>query len=142
MTVSDDCINAIKQFEGFRSTAYKCPAGVWTIGYGHTGGVTAGMTISQASATLQLRRDLSKFENFINNLDLNLNQNQFDAVVDFVFNLGSGAFLNSTLYALIKANANEQDIANQFKRWVYSNGTQLPGLVKRRNWEYNKYLQK
>jgi lysozyme len=52
MTVSEDCINAIKQFEGFRSTAYKCPAGVWTIGYGHTGGVTAGMTISQASATL------------------------------------------------------------------------------------------
>ena len=85
----------IKQFEGCRLIAYQCSAGVWTIGYGHTAGVYKGMKITQAQADAFLKQDIAKFEKYINNpsyvpFTAQLNQNQFDALVSFAFNLGQG----------------------------------------------------
>ena len=85
----------IKQYEGCRLAAYRCAAGVWTIGYGHTAGVHSGMTITQAQADAYLQQDIVKFEGYVNNpayvpITTNLNQNQFDALVSFAFNLGAG----------------------------------------------------
>lgn len=85
----------IKQFEGCRLVAYQCSAGVWTIGYGHTAGVYKGMKITQAEAEAYLLQDVAKFEKYVNNLSYvpftdQLNQNQFDALVSFAFNLGQG----------------------------------------------------
>lgn len=85
----------IKQFEGCRLIAYQCSAGVWTIGYGHTAGVYKGMKITQAQADAFLKQDIAKFEKYINNPSYvpftdKLNQNQFDALVSFAFNLGQG----------------------------------------------------
>nr|DAI37636.1 MAG TPA: Lysozyme [Bacteriophage sp.] len=86
-------LNLIKQFEGCRLTAYQCAAGVWTIGYGHTSGVKKGMTITQAQADAYLKQDCEKFEKYVNSaayvpITESLNQNQFDALVSFAFNLG------------------------------------------------------
>ena len=88
-------LNLIKQFEGCRLTAYQCSAGVWTIGYGHTAGVHKGMKITQAQANAFLKQDIAKFEKYVNNpayvpITEILNQNQFDALVSFTFNLGPG----------------------------------------------------
>ena len=85
----------IKQYEGCRLAAYRCAAGVWTIGYGHTAGVHSGMTITQAQADAYLQQDVAKFEKYVNNpayvpIMEQLNQNQFDALVSFAFNLGAG----------------------------------------------------
>ena len=85
----------IKQYEGCRLAAYRCAAGVWTIGYGHTAGVHSGMTITQAQADAYLQQDIAKFAGYVNNpayvpITANLNQNQFDALVSFAFNLGAG----------------------------------------------------
>lgn len=142
MTISNDCLQAIKKFEGFKSKAYKCPAGVWTIGYGHTSGVKPGMVISDVTATLTLKQDLAKRESFLNNLGFKLTQGQFDALIDFIFNVGTGNFIESSMYQLLKAKAKPLAVAEQFKRWVYANGNIQQGLVERRDWEYNKYLQK
>lgn len=89
----------IKQFEGCRLIAYQCSAGVWTIGYGHTAGVYKGMKITQAQADAFLKQDIAKFEKYINNPSYvpftdKLNQNQFDALVSFAFNLGQGNVKN------------------------------------------------
>lgn len=88
-------LKLIMEFEGCRLTAYQCSAGVWTIGYGHTAGVYKGMKITQAQADAFLKQDIVKFEKYINNpsyvpITETLNQNQFDALVSFTFNLGPG----------------------------------------------------
>lgn len=141
MEISYDCLKAIKRFEGFKSKAYKCPAGVWTIGYGHTSGVKKGMVVSDTTATLTLKQDLAKRESFLNQLNFRLTQGQFDALIDFIFNIGTTNFLNSQLYQLLKSKAKSIDVAKQFKRWVYAGDEVQPGLVARRDWEYNKYIQ-
>ena len=91
MKVSNDCISLIKQFEGCKLTAYKCPAGVWTIGYGHTAGVKEGMKISQAQAELYLLDDLQKYADRVNKYDpkYSWKQNEFDALVSFCYNIGN-----------------------------------------------------
>ena len=96
MKTSDNGIAFIKRHEGVRLQAYLCPAGVWTIGYGHTSSVKQGDRISQSQADTYLRADLRTAEQAINKQRLNLNQNQFDALVSFVFNVGSGNFEKST----------------------------------------------
>lgn len=126
--------------EGLRLEAYLCPAGVWTIGYGHTKGAKPGMTITRQRAEALLKEDLLTAENTVNRLYLKLNQNQFDALVSFVFNVGSGNFLRSTLLKKIQANANDPAIAAEFNKWNRGGGRVLPGLVKRRQQEAELYF--
>lgn len=121
----------IKQYEGCRLAAYRCAAGVWTIGYGHTAGVHSGMTITQAQADAYLRQDIAKFEGYVNNpayvpITANLNQNQFDALVSFAFNLGAG-----NLRKLCKGRTAAQ-IARTMPNYNKANGKVLAGLKRRR----------
>jgi lysozyme len=141
MKTSDKGIEFIKRHEGLRLKAYQCPAGVWTIGYGSTGGVRQGDVITEAQAEVKLREDLRTAENEVNRHKLNINQNQFDALVSFTFNVGSGNFRSSTLLKRIKENPNHPDIQNQFNRWIYAGGKVLPGLIKRRAEEAKLYFK-
>lgn len=138
MKTSQRGIELIKKHEGLRLAAYLCPAGIPTIGYGHTKGVKLGQVISEDEAEQFLREDLKTSEQEIDGL--NVNQNQFDALVSFVFNVGVGNFRSSTLLRRVRFNPDDRDIENQFKRWVYANGRVLQGLVKRRNDESKLYF--
>lgn len=141
MNISEAGIQLIKKFEGCSLKAYKCPAGIWTIGYGHTLKVNEGQTITKKQAEDLLKQDLRSFELTVNNLvNVPLNQNQFDALVSFCYNLGAGNLKSSTLLKLL----NKEDYiaaAEQFDRWVYAGGKKLSGLVKRRAAE-KKLFQK
>jgi len=141
MKTSDKGIEFIKRHEGLRLKAYQCPAGVWTIGYGSTGGVRPGDVITEAQAEVKLREDLRTAENEVNRHKLNINQNQFDSLVSFTFNVGSGNFRSSTLLKRIKENPNHPDIKNQFNRWIYAGGKVLHGLIKRRAEEAKLYFK-
>ena len=133
----------IKQFEGCRLTAYQCSAGVWTIGYGHTAGVHKGMKITQKKAEAYLLQDVAKFEKYINNLSYvpftaQLNQNQFDALVSFAFNLGQG-----NVKKLCTGRTMNQ-IPSAMQQYCKAAGKTLPGLQRRRKAEatlYNKRVE-
>ena len=140
MNTSPKGIALIKEFEGLRLKAYLCPGGVWTIGYGHTAGVKPGMVISEAQAEEYLKADLIAFERYLNGLGLALNQNQFDALVSFIYNVGTGNFSNSTLLRKVRANPQDNSIMDEFLRWVYSKGRVLPGLQRRRLAEMKLYF--
>lgn len=141
--ISQAGLDLIKQFEGCRLTAYQCSAGVWTIGYGHTAGVRKGMKITQAQADAYLKQDVAKFEKYVNNASYvpftdKLNQNQFDALVSFVFNLGQG-----NLMKLCKGRTINQ-VPAVMQQYCKANGKTLPGLQRRRKAEaalYNKKVQ-
>jgi lysozyme len=132
MHVSNQGLDLIKRFEGPELSAYRCPAGVWTIGYGHTGPlVREGLVISPAEAEEMLRSDLLRFEEGVAKSAGTCTQGQFDALVSFAFNLGLGALRSSTL--LKKHKAGEHRLAaREFGRWIHAGGRKLPGLVKRR----------
>ena len=140
MKTSPKGIALIKEFEGLRLKAYKCPGGVWTIGYGHTACVKPGMVISEAQAEEYLMADLIAFENYLNGLGLAINQNQFDALISFIYNVGTGNFSSSTLLRKVKANSQDNSIMDEFLRWVYSKGRVLPGLQRRRLAEMKLYF--
>ena len=132
MQISKAGLDLIKQFEGLYLKAYRCPAGVPTIGYGHTAGVAMGQTITQQQADDYLRRDVRMFERAVERLvKVPLTQGQFDALVSFAFNLGEGALAQSTLLRLLNAG-DYAGAAAQFDRWNKSGGRVLPGLVRRR----------
>lgn len=134
-------INLIKRWEGFRSKAYLCPANVWTIGYGHTKTAKAGQVISELQAKSLLIRDLAEYEQAVNELvTVPLTQNQFDALVSFAFNVGTGAFSRSTLLRVLNRGEYEK-VASQFGRWVNGGGRKLPGLVNRRREERELFLK-
>ena len=141
MNISDNGIELIKQFEGLRLEAYQCSAGVWTIGWGHTSGVKQGDKITTEQALDFLRSDLEKFENAINNLvTVKLNQNQYDALVSFVFNIGINAFKQSTMLKFL--NAGHYPLAaGQFDLWIYSSGKKTQGLINRRKKEKDLFLK-
>ena len=130
----------IKTFECYRSEAYICPAGKWTIGYGHTRGVKEGDTCTKAQADIYLQEDIQLAEKAVNAQNLRLNQFQFDALVSFVYNVGLGNFQESTLLNKIKANPKDYTaIEEEWKKWKYSNKQVLKGLVRRRAAEYELY---
>jgi lysozyme len=135
MRTGDEGIALIRYFEGCRLDAYLCPAGVWTIGYGHTKGVKEGETIDQEAAEAFLIEDLEEFEGYVTEMvEVPLSQSQFDALVSWTFNLGPGNLERSTLLA--KLNQGEYtDVPFEIKRWTRAGGVILPGLVKRRNAE-------
>ncbi len=140
MKTSNKGINLIKEFEGFRQNAYKCSAGVWTIGYGHTEGVHEFWSITKDVAEGLLKQDLVEVEEALNSLNLDFNQNQFDALVSFTFNVGVSAMKKSTLIRLAKADVNDPKIEKQFLRWDKCKGEVLAGLTKRRIAESKLYF--
>ena len=119
-------------------TAYICPAGILTIGYGHTGpDVYRGMKITAAQAEAFLAQDLQKFANIVtSSVKVRLNANQMGALVSFTFNVGGGAFNTSTLLRRLNAGENPNTVATQeMPRWNKGGGVVLPGLVRRREAE-------
>ena len=152
MKTSDKGIDFIKRHEALRLNAYLDAAGVWTIGYGHTGGVNSGDVISEKQAEEFLRADLATAERALNRTRLQLNQNQFDALVSFIFNVGVGrpkshpkgpaGFLGSTLLIKARRDVNDPTIRKEFERWVYAGGKILNGLVRRRKEEADLYFTK
>ena len=145
MKSSDLLIRKIKEFEGLSLKAYK-PVPTekfYTIGYGHYGAdVKANQVITEKEAESLLRKDLEKFEDYVNKLDVCKKQFQFDALVDFSFNLGTAALGRSTLLKYIRANKAEQYIRGEFAKWVNSGGVPLRGLKIRRQWEADRYYGK
>ena len=125
-----------ESMEGLRLTAYQDVAGVWTIGYGHTGkDVYPGLTITAEQAQIFLLDDIASAVACVNRaVNVIINQNQFDAMVDFTFNVGSGHFISSTL--LRKVNASDfVGAVEQFGAWIYAGGQVVAGLVRRRHAE-------
>ena len=142
MKTSNKGIDLIKKHEGFRSKAYRCSANVLTIGFGHTLNVKSTDVIDKAQAEVFLRQDVEFAEKEVNRHNLNINQNQFDALVSFVFNLGVGNFARSTLLRKIKSDPNDPTIRKEFERWIYAGGEILNGLVRRRKEESDLYFTK
>ncbi len=132
MHLSDSGVNLIKNFEGLRLSAYQDSARVWTIGYGHTGGVKPGDHVTQARAEELLRKDTGWAQDAVRQqVHVPLTQDQFDALTSFTFNLGAGALQSSTL--LSKLNAGDYAGAQaEFGRFVHAGGRVLQGLVRRR----------
>ena len=132
----------IKRFEGRRLTAYKDPVGIWTIGYGHTGpDVLPGMTITEETADIMLENDLAECYDCVESfVDVDLTDGQYAALCSFIFNLGCGAFKNSTLLRLLN-QGNYDGARKQFPRWVHAGGKVLEGLVKRRAAEAQMFAE-
>lgn len=145
--ISPDGIRAIQQREELRLKAYKCQAGVWTIGWGHTSGVTAGMVITQEQAQSFLAADLQPIEQFLSRESYRgLKQNQYDALASLIFNIGTLNYSRSTLRRMLKVGAPAKDCAAQFLKWKFvtdrATGEKKisQGLVNRRQAEYRQYL--
>lgn len=137
MKTSKNGIELIKKFEGCELTAYKCPAGVWTIGYGHTGAdVKEGLKIDAKKATALLKKDLEKFEKKVNayNWRYNFNQNEFDALVSFAYNIGNVDGLTKN------GKRSRGQIADSIVKYNKAGGKVLNGLVKRRKAEQALFL--
>lgn len=135
-------LEMIKEFEGFKGTAYLCPAKVWTIGYGTTKNVKQGQTVTQGQALLMLQVDVKQFESDVTSMvKVPLTQNQFDALVCFAYNVGSGNLKSSTLLKLVNAG-DFNGAAAQFGRWNKGGGQVLAGLTRRRAAEAALFLSK
>lgn len=140
MKISNTGLDLVKSFEGCRLTAYKCPAGVWTIGYGHTGkvdgkSINSGMKITSSKATELLKEDMAKFENHVEGFrnKYNWNQNQFDAMVSFAFNVGSINQLTNNGKRIIK------EISDKIPAYNKGGGKVLSGLTRRRKAEQDLF---
>jgi lysozyme len=137
MKLSEAGFTLITKFEGLRLAAYVCPAGLWTVGYGST--IFNGrrvkpndtITVEQAKAALYEHLENEVYPVITNTVKVPLNQNQFDALCSFIYNVGAGLFMQSTL--LRKLNIHDYSGASrEFKRWVYAAGKKLAGLITRR----------
>ena len=147
MKINKEGLELIKHFEGCKLEAYLCPASIFTIGYGTTryedgSKVKQGDEIQLGYAELLLREDLRKFEGDIQKyVKSTLNENQFSALVSFVYNLGARNLSISTLLKKVNKNPNDETIRGEFMKWVKANGKTLNGLVKRREAEANLYFK-
>lgn len=140
MKTSQRGINLIKQFEGLRLTAYKCPAGVYTIGYGHTRGVKRGMKITEEEASAYLAADLRNSEKAVERYDsiYHWNQNEYDALVSFTFNCGA-----TNLRSLLRnGGRNRSQIAATLPLYRKAGGKVLKGLERRRAAEKALFLER
>ncbi len=144
----DAGIEMIKTFEGFRSAPYKCPAGIPTIGYGatfYTSGKKVTMAdrpITEDEAVSLLKSMLVSFEKYVDSYCVDtINQNQFDALVSFCYNLGPANLKSSTLIKKVNANPNDPTIQAEFMKWTKAGGRQLAGLVRRREAESKLYFK-
>ena len=140
MTPSKHAEALVQKFEGFCSKSYRCPAGVLTIGYGHTRGVKQGDVCSKEQALLFLREDLQSAANTVDFLvTVPLTQGQYDALCCFIFNIGAKKFRGSTLLRKLN-NQDYKGAADEFLRWTKAGGRELSGLVKRRKAERSLFL--
>jgi lysozyme len=135
LNISQEGLDLIKKFEGCELKAYQDSVGVWTIGYGHTKGVEEGQEITQDEAEDMLASELDEYEGYIRDMvECDLEQNQFDALVAWVYNLGPTNLRSSTM--LKRLNKKDfDDVPNQIKRWDKAGGKVLAGLVRRREAE-------
>ena len=140
MNISKEGLSLIKKFEGCELEAYLFPAGVWTIGYGHTKDVKEGDKINKEEADYLLQEEMIEYESYINDfVEVPLNQNQFDALCSWVYNLGPTNLKNSTMLRVL----NEEkyaDVPQEIKRWNKAGGEVLDGLIKRREAEAKMFL--
>ena len=154
MKTSDEGLELIKQFEGLRLEPYRCSAGVLTIGYGHTHNVKHTDIITKIKAEQYLREDVAHAEDVVNSsVRVELNQHQYDALIDFVFNLGGRNFKKSTLLKKINNRKSNDEICIEFRKWDKCSITKiingqrvvvkesLPGLTKRRDAEVHLWLK-
>ena len=142
MRASVICIKKLKAFEGLRTEAYYDPAGVLTIGYGHTGpDVSPGDVISEYWAEHLLRADLYETEKAVDELDVAKTQGQFDALVSFAYNLGINRLRTSSLLKTIREGGNMRAIKREFKKWVHAGNKTLRGLETRRAWEAERFFE-
>lgn len=137
MNISNKGLELIKSYEGCRLSAYKCPANVWTIGYGRTNGVYEGMVITQEQANQFLFEDVQRFVQAVNQYQarFNFTQNEFDALVSFTYNCGAGS-----LAAVMSCCNNKKEIAEECKLYNKGGGVVLAGLVRRREEEYKLFM--
>lgn len=142
METSERGLALIKEHEGYRDTAYRCPAGEWTIGFGHTSGVKEGQRCTPMDAGRWLKEDIAAAEREVSfqTQGVPLRQCQYDALVSFVFNLGAANFRKSTLLKRVRANPDSPSIRDEFGKWIYGGGRVLPGLVARREAEADLYF--
>ena len=135
MKISLEGLSLIKKFEGCKLEAYKCSAGVWTIGYGHTTGVKEGDVCTQEEAEKLLRGDIFKFEEYVqDSVKVDLDQSQFDALVAWRFNLGPGNLRSSTMLKKLN-NGEYESVPFEMRRWNKAGGKTLDGLIRRRQAE-------
>lgn len=147
MEISSYAEEKIKEFEGLRLTAYKCSAGKWTIGWGHTLTTKKGGKITTEEAQKLFEQDIQAVEEQLKREPYyhSLGESQRDALVSFIFNLGFVNFNSSTLRKKLMRDVNDSTIPDEFRRWVYATNPKtgkkekLPGLVKRREWEAQMY---
>lgn len=143
---SENCFAIVKAFEGISLKAYKCPAGIWTIGFGNTfypdgTRVKEGEVITEARAIDLLKSTLDFFEKQVDNMTRDdISQNQFDALVDFAYNVGHGNLKSSTLLKLVNHNPKDAAIKDEFLKWNKVKGTALKGLTRRRSSEAHLYF--
>jgi len=147
MNTSEVGISLIKRFEGFRSSPYRCPADVPTIGYGTTiypDGRPVRLSdgdVKEKEATEYLKHDVARFESKLKELVTSeITQNQFDALVSFSYNLGWGALKKSTLLKKVNKDPHDPTIKDEFLKWVNAGGKKLKGLVLRREAEVELYF--
>lgn len=148
--ISEEGKELIKRSEGFSGRPYVCPAGVLTIGYGHTRDDAdgqsmerwekSGRVMTKHEADTVLEHDLTRFEEWVDALAPHTNDNQFSALVSFAFNLGTASLARSTLLKYCQAGQHDK-AAGEFGKWVYGGGKVLPGLVTRRAAERDLYLK-
>lgn len=142
MKISLAGLALIERFEGFSPTPYLCPAGWWTIGYGHLirdDELPRWRGIDQPTARNILREDIGVAEAAVIRLiRVPLTQHQFDALVCFTFNVGAGALQRSTLRRVIN-RGDHDEVPDQLMRWIWGGGRKLPGLVRRRRAEAALY---
>lgn len=160
MKISEIGIQKIKTREELRLTAYRCEAGVLTIGYGHTAGVKAGDKITEMQAVEFFKRDVAEIERYLNKMieqGTEFRQSEYDALISLIFTIGLGSFQMSTLRKKILSKVPATDCAAEFRKWIYVTKTFTErnaagelvkvkrkvvsnGLKNRRNSEYNQYL--
>ena len=142
MKTSAEGLSLIKKFEGCELYAYQCSAGVWTIGYGHTKDVEPGMQITKEDAEEMLVEELHEYESYVNDfVTAPLSQNQYDAMVSWVYNLGPANLKASTMLKVLNAGEYEE-VPAQIKRWNKAGGKVLEGLIRRREAESLLFLGK
>lgn len=142
MQYDEEGLKLTESYEGFRDTAYPDVVGVWTIGYGHTGpDVKPGLKITQEQGEALLRSDVAAAVACVrSHVTQQLTQHQFDALVDFTFNEGSGNFSKSTLLRCVNAG-DFAGAASHFMDWVYAGGRKFDGLVRRRTGERTLFME-
>jgi lysozyme len=141
MEYSLEGLHLTESFEGCKLQAYLDSVGVPTIGYGHTAGVHLGMTCTQSQAEEWLKQDIRVAAAAVNHLVTSpLSQEEFDALTDFVFNVGQGNFAKSTLLKLLNAG-DHINAAHEFEKWAFAGGRQIAGLLRRRQAEEALFMK-